>query len=170
MYDFRIATEDKAELYRQMNQAAESLTEGEPDAIANMANVAALLWETLPDLNWAGFYRNVGGELVLGPFQGRAACIRIPFGKGVCGTAAATLEAQCIEDVHAFPGHIACDAASASELVVPVVGADGQLIAVIDLDSPRTGRFDEEDVAGCLELARLLSGRLGSVEKGAAES
>jgi len=170
MYDFKIATEDKAELYRQMNQAADALTDGEPDAIANMANIAALLWETLPDLNWAGFYRNVAGELVLGPFQGRAACIRIPFGKGVCGTAAATLEVQCIEDVHAFPGHIACDVASASELVVPVVGADGRLIAVIDLDSPRTARFDSEDVAGCLELARLLSGRLSSVEKGAVES
>ena len=164
MYDFKIETENKAELYRQLNRAADSLTGGEPDAIANMANVAALLWESLPDLNWAGFYRNVGGELVLGPFQGRAACIRIPFGKGVCGTAAATLEPQCIEDVHAFPGHIACDAASASELVVPVVH-DGELIGVIDLDSPRTARFDSEDVAGCLELARILAPRLASVEK-----
>ena len=164
MYDFKIETENKAELYRRLNRAADSLTGGEPDAIANMANVAALLWESLPDLNWAGFYRNVGGELVLGPFQGRAACIRIPFGKGVCGTAAATLEPQCIEDVHAFPGHIACDAASASELVVPVVH-DGELIGVIDLDSPRTARFDSEDVAGCLELARILAPRLASVEK-----
>jgi GAF domain-containing protein len=163
MYDFKIAASDKAELWRQLNAAAEALTEGEPDAVANMANVSALLWESLPDLNWAGFYRNVGGELVLGPFQGRAACIRIPFGKGVCGKAAATLEPQCIEDVHAFPGHIACDAASASELVVPVVGADGVLIGVIDLDSPSRARFDDEDVAGCLELARLLSGRLGGV-------
>ncbi|PSJ36930.1 GAF domain-containing protein [Allosphingosinicella deserti] len=164
MYDFKIETENKAELYRQLNQAADSLTDGEPDAIANMANIAALLWESLPDLNWAGFYRNVGGELVLGPFQGRAACIRIPFGKGVCGTAASTLEAQCVEDVHAFPGHIACDAASASELVVPVVH-EGELIGVIDLDSPRTARFDSEDVAGCLALARILAPRLASVEK-----
>lgn len=166
MYDFRIEAADKTELWRQLVRAADALTAGEPDAVANMANVAALLWESLPDLNWAGFYRNVAGELVLGPFQGRAACIRIPFGKGVCGTAAATLEPQCIEDVHAFPGHIACDAASASELVVPVVGGDGSLIAVIDLDSPSRARFDQEDVAGCLELARLLSGRLGSVAKG----
>jgi GAF domain-containing protein len=161
MYDFKIAAADKAELYRQLNQAAEALTDGEPDAVANMANIAALLWETLPDLNWAGFYRNVGGELVLGPFQGRAACIRIPFGKGVCGAAAATREVQCIEDVHAFPGHIACDAASASELVVPLVH-DGELLGVIDLDSPRTGRFDAADVEGCLELARLLAPRLAA--------
>jgi GAF domain-containing protein len=170
MYDFRIEAAGKAELWRQLAQAADALTDGEPDSIANMANVSALLWESLPDLNWAGFYRNVGGELVLGPFQGRAACIRIPFGKGVCGTAAATLEPQCIEDVHAFPGHIACDSASASELVVPVVGADGALIAVIDLDSPSRARFDKQDVAGCVELARLLSGRLGGVAKGASES
>ncbi|HEX9933480.1 MAG TPA: GAF domain-containing protein [Allosphingosinicella sp.] len=170
MYDFQIAAPDKPELWRQLVQAADALTDGEPDAVANMANVAALLWESLPDLNWAGFYRNVGGELVLGPFQGRAACIRIPFGRGVCGTAAATLEPQCIEDVHAFPGHIACDAASASELVVPVVGADGALIAVIDLDSPSVGRFDADDVAGCLELARLLPSRLGAVAKAPAES
>jgi GAF domain-containing protein len=170
VYDFRIQAPDKTELYRQLVAAADALTAGEPDAIANMANVAALLWEALPDLNWAGFYRNVGGELVLGPFQGRAACIRIPFGKGVCGAAAATLAPQRVDDVHAFPGHIACDAASASELVVPVVGADGALVAVIDLDSPRRGRFDHEDEAGCLELARLLSGRLGGVAKGASGS
>lgn len=169
MYDFRIESDDKAELYRELNQAADALTEGEPDAIANMANVSALLWETLPELNWAGFYRNVGGELVLGPFQGRAACIRIPFGKGVCGTAAATREAQCIEDVHAFPGHIACDSASASELVVPVVHED-RLIGVIDLDSPMRGRFDAADLAGCIELARLLAPRLAAVEKAAGNS
>ena len=124
-----------------------------------MANVAALLWESLPELNWAGFYRNVGGELVLGPFQGRPACIRIPFGKGVCGVAAATLEPQCVPDVDAFPGHIACDSASRSELVVPVLRG-GALAGVLDLDSPRSGRFDEEDVAGCSELIQRLSGRL----------
>jgi L-methionine (R)-S-oxide reductase len=164
MYDFTIDGADKVEAYRQINQAADALTDGEPDAIANMANVAAFLWESLPDLNWAGFYRNVGGELVLGPFQGRAACIRIPFGKGVCGKAAATLEPQCVEDVNAFPGHIACDSASASELVVPLVH-EGRLLGVLDLDSPRLARFDAEDVAGCLELARLLAPRLASVEK-----
>ena len=129
MYDFKIEAADKPALYRELIAAADSLTDGEPDAVANMANVAALLWETLPDLNWAGFYRNVGGELVLGPFQGRAACIRIPFGKGVCGTAAATREAQCVDDVNAFPGHIACDSASASELVVPLVH-EGRLLGV----------------------------------------
>src|SRR5688500_5929178 len=141
MYDFRIDTADKPEAWRQVVAAAASLTEGETDAVANMANVAALLFESLPDLNWAGFYRNVGGELVLGPFQGRPACIRIPFGKGVCGAAAATLEPQCVADVLAFPGHIACDAASRSELVVPLVGADGALVGVLDLDSPSPGRF-----------------------------
>jgi L-methionine (R)-S-oxide reductase len=170
MYDFKIAGADKPELYRQLIAAADALTDGEPDAIANMANVSALLWESLPDLNWAGFYRNVGGELVLGPFQGRAACIRIPFGKGVCGTAAATREVQCVEDVHAFPGHIACDSASASELVVPILGADGTLIGVLDLDSPLPARFDSADVAGCSELARLLGARLAGVAKTAAES
>src|ERR671915_2087192 len=103
MYDFKIEAADKSELWRELIEAADALTAGEPDAIANMANVAALLWETLPDLNWAGFYRNDGGELVLGPFQGRPACIRIPFGKGVCGAAAETLPVQRVEDVHAFP-------------------------------------------------------------------
>src|SRR5687768_9391306 len=144
MYDFRIQAADKPSLYRELCAAADALTEGEPDAVANMANVAALLWESLPDLNWAGFYRNLGGELVLGPFQGRAACIRIPFGKGVCGAAAASLEPQCVEDVNAFPGHIACDSASVSELVVPLIH-DGELLGVIDLDSPRRGRFDARD-------------------------
>jgi len=162
MYDFRIEAADKAQLYRELIEAADALTAGEPDAIANMANVAALLWGALPDLNWAGFYRNVGGELVLGPFQGRPACIRIPFGKGVCGTAASTLEPQCVADVLAFPGHIACDAASRSELVVPVV-LDGALIAVLDLDSPSPDRFDEEDVAFCTELVQRLATRLGGV-------
>jgi L-methionine (R)-S-oxide reductase len=168
MYDFRIDMADKAAGYRELVAAADALTAGEPDAIANMANVAALLWEALPDLNWAGFYRNVAGELVLGPFQGRVACLRIPFGKGVCGAAAATLEPQRVEDVHAFPGHIACDSASESELVVPIVH-DGELLAVLDLDSPRKGRFDAADVAGCLELAQLLAPRLASVAKGAPE-
>lgn len=164
MFDFKIAAADKSEMYRQLCDAAEALTAGEDNAIANMANVAALLWEGLPDLNWAGFYRNVGDELVLGPFQGRPACIRIPFGKGVCGAAAATLETQRVEDVNAFPGHIACDSASASELVVPIVH-DGRLIGVLDLDSPLRGRFDTEDEAGCVNLVRALAPRLAAVEK-----
>jgi GAF domain-containing protein len=164
MFDFRIRTDDKPALYRELVLAADALTDGEPDPIANMANVAALLWESLPDLNWAGFYRNLDGELVLGPFQGRAACIRIPFGRGVCGAAAATLEPQLVEDVNDFPGHIACDSASVSELVVPLIH-DGALFGVIDLDSPLRARFDEEDVAGCLDLARLLAPRLAHVVK-----
>ena len=156
MYDFKIAAADKATLYRDLLSAVEGLTAGEPDPIANMANVAALIWESQPDLNWAGFYRNVDGELVLGPFQGRPACIRIAFGSGVCGTAAKTLQVQRVEDVHAFPGHIACDAASASELVVPIV-RDGKLIAVLDLDSPSPARFTEEDEAGCVAMCELLA-------------
>ena len=156
MYDFKIAADDKATLYRELAVALEALVAGEPDGIANMANAAALIWESLPDLNWAGFYRNVGGELVLGPFQGRAACIRIPFGRGVCGAAAATLQVQRVDDVNAFPGHIACDAASASELVVPIV-RDGVLIAVLDLDSPNVARFDAEDEAGCVRLGEILA-------------
>lgn len=159
MYEFKIEAGDKSELYRQLGDAADALTLGEPDSIANMANLSALLWEALPDLNWAGFYRNVDGELVLGPFQGRAACIRIPFGKGVCGTAAATLQPQCVEDVHAFPGHIACDSASASELVVPVVH-QRRLLAVLDLDSPSRRRFDDEDLKGCVALVERIAGRL----------
>ncbi|MGE5600026.1 MAG: GAF domain-containing protein [Pseudomonadota bacterium] len=156
MYDFKIAAADKTVMYRDLLSAVDGLTTGEPDGVANMANVAALIWETLPDLNWAGFYRNVDGELVLGPFQGRPACIRIPFGTGVCGAAAATLQVQRVEDVHAFPGHIACDAASVSELVVPIV-RDGKLIAVLDLDSPNPSRFTEEDEAGCVAVCDLLA-------------
>ncbi len=155
-YDYRINAEDKPTLYRDLATALEALVSSEPDGIANMANAAALIFETLPDLNWAGFYRNIGGELVLGPFQGRAACIRIPFGKGVCGTAAATLQVQRVDDVHAFPGHIACDSASASELVVPIV-RDGRLIAVLDLDSPEPARFTKEDEEGCVALGHVLA-------------
>ena len=121
-----------------------------------MANVAALLWQFVPRLNWAGFYRMVDGELVLGPFQGKAACIRIPLGQGVCGAAAQSRETQLVEDVHAFPGHIACDGASQSELVVPVL-RDGQVIAVIDLDSPELARFDAEDAQGIEALAAAIS-------------
>ena len=157
MYDFKIAAADKATMYRDLASALEGLLAGETDPIANMANAAAVIWETLPDLNWAGFYRNNGErELVLGPFQGRPACIRIAFGQGVCGAAAATLEVQRVDDVNAFPGHIACDAASASELVVPIVKG-GELIAVLDLDSPELARFDAEDEAGCVRLAEILA-------------
>ncbi len=120
MYDFKIEAADKPTLYRDLASALEGLVAGEPDGIANMANAAALIWETLPDINWVGFYRNVGGELVVGPFQGRPACVRIPFGSGVCGAAAETRQVQLVEDVHAFPGHIACDSASNSEIVVPI--------------------------------------------------
>jgi GAF domain-containing protein len=156
MYDFRIEAADPALMYRDLGSALEGLVAGEPDAVANMANAAALVWETLPDLNWVGFYRNIGGELVLGPFQGRPACLRIAFGSGVCGAAAATLQTQRVDDVHAFPGHIACDSASVSELVVPIV-RDGELIAVLDLDSPKPARFTAEDQAGCERLAAILA-------------
>lgn len=156
MFDFKIAAADPATMYRDLASALEGLVAGETDGIANMANAAALIWETLPNLNWAGFYRNVGGELVLGPFQGRPACIRIKFGEGVCGVAAQSRQVQRVEDVNAFPGHIACDSASASELVVPIV-RDGELIAVLDLDAPMTGRFAEEDEAGCIRLAEILA-------------
>ena len=156
MYDFKIEAADKATLYRDLSSALEGLIGDETDPIANMANAAGLIWESLPDLNWAGFYRNVGGELVLGPFQGRPACIRIPFGTGVCGVAAETRQVQRVEDVHAFPGHIACDSASNSEIVLPLVAADGELLGVLDLDSPKLGRFDEEDEAGLRSVAEIL--------------
>lgn len=161
MYRFDVTGDSKAALYRDLLAAVDAITAGEPDAIANMANVAALLWQYLPDLNWAGFYRNVSDELVLGPFQGKPACIRIPFGKGVCGTAAATGATQLVDDVHAFPGHIACDADSRSELVVPVI-AGGRVTGVIDLDSPLAGRFDAEDAAGVEAIARLLTDRVNA--------
>ncbi len=159
MYQFNISGGSKADLYRDLLAALDALTVDERDPIANMANAAALVWEYLPDLNWAGFYRAVEGELVLGPFQGKVACIRIAMGKGVCGTAAAERTTQLVEDVHAFPGHIACDAASRSELVVPVV-SDGRLIGVLDLDSPEPARFDAEDAAGCEALVALLASRI----------
>jgi GAF domain-containing protein len=159
MYQFSVETGSKPDLYRDLLSAMDALTADEPDGIANMANAAALLWEYLPDLNWAGFYRMVSGELVLGPFQGKAACIRIPLGKGVCGTAAASGATQRVDDVHAFPGHIACDAASRSELVVPIL-RDGAVIAVLDLDAPVPARFDAEDAAGCEAIAAMLSVRL----------
>lgn len=162
MYDFqRPADADPDTVWADILAAARGLLAGEPDGIANMANLSALLWEMLPELNWAGFYRAIGDELVLGPFQGRPACIRIPVGQGVCGTAAASGAAQRVDDVHAFPGHIACDAASASELAVPVKAADGRVLAVLDLDSPRTGRFTAADVDGAEGLCALLAQSLG---------
>lgn len=146
----------KPELYDDLASAARGLVAGEPDPVANMANVAALVWQYVDRLNWAGFYRVVDGELVLGPFQGKPACIRIPFGQGVCGAAAASGGVQLVPDVHAFPGHIACDAASRSELVVPVL-RDGKVIAVIDLDSPEPARFDADDAAGVVKLAGAIA-------------
>ena len=145
----------KPELYRQLRDAAAALVDGETDAVANMANVAALMAEFIPTLNWAGFYRVMDGELVLGPFVGRPACIRIPLGQGVCGAAAKTGETQLVEDVHAFPGHIACDANSRSELVVPVM-TGGKVAAIIDLDSPELARFDADDARGIEALAEAL--------------
>lgn len=160
MYEFSIDTNaPKSDMYRELVRSADALTSGETDGVANMSNIAALLWEFLPDVNWTGFYRVVDGELVLGPFQGKAACIRIPFGRGVCGAAAQTGETQLVEDVHAFPGHIACDANSASELVVPVM-RNGQVIAVVDLDSPSRGRFDHDDALGIESLVAIIADRI----------
>ncbi|MGY2736347.1 GAF domain-containing protein [Sphingomonas sp. UYP23] len=159
MYDFTIDQSSKAELYRDLHSALDALTDGEQDAIANMANSAALIWQYLPDLNWAGFYRLVGDTLVVGPFLGKPACIRIALVDGVCGAAARTRTTQRVDDVHAFPGHIACDAASRSELVVPIVH-DGRLIGVVDLDSPSAARFDAADAAGCEALMALLAPRI----------
>ena len=157
MYEFAPAPgQPKPELYAELVAAARGLTAGEPDPVANMANLAALLWQFMPALNWAGFYRVVGDELVLGPFIGKPACIRIPLGQGVCGTAAERGEAQLVADVHTFPGHIACDAASRSELVVPV-RRNGAVIAVIDLDSPEPARFDAADAAGIEALAEAIA-------------
>jgi len=146
---------DKAAGYRELEPQLSALLHGERDAIANQANAAALLWQTLPDLNWAGFYRLLNGQLVLGPFQGKPACVRIPLGKGVCGTAAASRQTVLVPDVHAFPGHIACDAASRSEIVVPLI-KDGQLLGVLDLDSPKVNRFDAADQNGLEALAAVV--------------
>jgi GAF domain-containing protein len=157
MYEFAPDPQaPKGEVYHDLCQAAQALVADEPDRVANMANVAALIWQFVPDLNWAGFYRVVDGGLILGPFIGKPACIRIPFGQGVCGTAAASGTTQLVPDVHAFPGHIACDGASRSELVVPVL-RDGRVLAVIDLDSPSLARFDAQDAAGIEALAAALS-------------
>ena len=150
----------KTELYAALCASLDSLIAGETDPIANLANSAALVWEALPDINWAGFYLLTGGELVLGPFQGRPACVRIALGKGVCGTAADRRQTIVVEDVNAFPGHIACDAASRSEIVVPLISG-GSLLGVLDVDAPRVGRFDEEDRRGLEEVGRIVSRRIG---------
>ncbi len=148
-------TGNKPEQYAQLAEQARGLLHGERDRVANAANLSALIYHSLPDLNWVGFYFYDGIELVVGPFQGLPACVRIPLGKGVCGAAAATRLTQRISDVDAFPGHIACDAASRAELVVPLQDAEGRLVGVLDLDSPSVGRFDADDQAGLEALARL---------------
>jgi GAF domain-containing protein len=149
----------KPELYRDLARSLESLLEGETDALANLANASGLLATALERTNWCGFYLLRSGELVLGPFQGKPACVRIAVGQGVCGTAAARRETVVVADVNAFPGHIACDAASRSEIVVPILQG-GALLGVLDVDSPEKGRFDDEDRAGLEEFVRVLTPRV----------
>jgi len=150
-----LAPADKPAAYAELAGQLAALLHGERDWVANAANTAALLWHSLPDLNWAGFYRRANQQLVLGPFQGKPACVRIALGKGVCGTAAAEGRTVLVPDVHAFPGHIACDAASRSEIVVPLI-RDGQVVAVLDLDSPLPGRFDAADAAGLEQVVAVF--------------
>ena len=145
--------------YKQLNSQLTALVEGIPHPIANMANAAALLYNTLDDINWAGFYLMEKGILVLGPFMGKPACIEIPVGKGVCGTAVAEDKTQLVYNVHEFPGHIACDSASNSEIVIPL-RKGSQIIGVLDIDSPSIGRFDEADMAGLEEFAKILEQQL----------
>jgi len=149
----------KIQLYQRLAQQADALMAEEKHLIANLANLSALLFMELEDINWAGFYLYENDELVLGPFQGLPACIRIPVGRGVCGTAASTLQTQLVSDVHDFPGHIACDAASNSEIVVPIV-VNNKLIGVLDIDSPSIGRFDQDDLVGAELLVNQLVKRL----------
>ncbi|MBQ5536472.1 MULTISPECIES: GAF domain-containing protein [Treponema] len=145
------------DFYRMLCAKLSALVDGERNPVPNMANAAALLFQDLERINWAGFYTMTdGGYLLLAPFQGKPACIRIPFGKGVCGTAAETDSTQLVDDVHSFSGHIACDAASRSEIVVPIHGRDGSVVAVLDIDSPETARFTKEDKAGLEEVARIM--------------
>lgn len=151
---------DKASQYEQLQAQAKALLAGEHDRIANAANLSSLVFHALPDLNWVGFYFFDGTELVVGPFQGQPACVRIPLNRGVCGAAASTRTTQRVDDVDAFPGHIACDAASRSEVVVPLVGDDGQLIGVFDIDSPVPARFDGIDQAGLEQIAAIFIGSL----------
>jgi len=146
----------KRQGYALLDKQLQALLTGERDGIANLAQFSALVYQAVPGLNWAGFYLLRGGTLVLGPFQGKVACVRIPVGRGVCGTCAQTLAVQLVPDVHAFPGHIACDSASNSELVLPVL-VDGRLVAVFDLDSPHLARFDEHDAAGLQTMLATLA-------------
>jgi L-methionine (R)-S-oxide reductase len=155
-YDFS----DAPAAYDELARNLAALLSGERDLIANAANTAALVYDALPDLNWAGFYLYKSGELVLGPFQGKPACVRIALGKGVCGTAASRRETVLVEDVHSFPGHIACDSASNSEIVIPLI-RDGELLGVLDLDSPRHARFGADDARGLERLASIFIGSLG---------
>lgn len=150
-----IQASDKPGVYAELDDQLRAMLTGERDWLANLANTAALIFHSLPDLNWAGFYLLRGNELVLGPFQGNPACVRIAIGRGVCGTAAAERRSVLVPDVHAFPGHIACDSASRSELVVPLLRGD-RLLGVLDLDSPSEGRFDDQDRAGCERLMSAL--------------
>lgn len=150
----------KPELYRELTAQISAVIEGETDPVANMANCAALIFHALPDVNWAGFYLLKGGELVLGPFQGQPACVRIAFGRGVVGTAAEKRSTICVPDVNQFPGHIACDSASRSEIVVALLGADSHLLGVLDIDSPELDRFDAEDEAGLREIGKIISAKL----------
>ena len=155
-------TQPKSVFYQQLADELRSLMAGEHDRIANLANSAALIYHSLPDLNWAGFYLLKQGELVVGPFQGKPACVRIALGKGVCGTAAVERKTQVVRDVNEFPGHIACDSASKSEIVVPMI-RNGELLGVLDLDSPNLARFDEQDREGLEEFVRVLLSDLGGM-------
>lgn len=150
-----INAKNKDEFYKELNSYLTGLIEADKDWLAGLANASALLYMLMPDINWAGFYLYKGGELVLGPFQGKPACVRIALGRGVCGTAAKTREIQVVEDVDKFPGHIACDAASKSEIVLPII-KDGNLLGVLDIDSPIKARFDEEDAKGLKAFVDIL--------------
>jgi GAF domain-containing protein len=158
---FTMSTASKSEIYDHLAMQLSSLLAGERDLVANAANFSALLFQTLPDLNWAGFYFAKDGDLVLGPFQGKPACVRIRIGQGVCGAGAAKCETVIVPNVHEFPGHIACDSASNSEIVVPL-HKDSRLLGVLDLDSPLPSRFDREDAAGLEELVRILLSSVNS--------
>ncbi len=156
------ATLPKRDFYAELAVQARALLAGETNLVANAANLSALLYHSMPDVNWAGFYFLVDGELVVGPFQGKPACVRIAMGRGVCGTAAKTRQTQLVPDVHAFADHIACDAASRSELVVPLEMPDGSLLGVLDLDSPLPARFTEEDRDGIEAIASVFVATLAS--------
>ena len=155
-----LSNSTKPELYRELAAQLRALTADETDPVANMANCAALIFNSVPRLNWAGFYLLKGGELVLGPFQGQPACVRIALGRGVCGTAAESHSTLRVADVTKFPGHIACDSASRSEIVVPMLTDDSHLIGVLDVDSPELDRFDAEDEVGLKALAEIIAAKL----------